>query len=399
MNEAAGNWLIRGVNAVVGDAVAEGAAIVVKNGKIARIAAGGDLPPGEADGLAEVDGGGGWLLPGFIDMHVHGGFGSDFMDASAAAYDAITSFHASKGTTRLLATTVTAPREAIEAVLEASAAYRGRPMPYAALAGVHLEGPFISELWPGAQNPSFISPPRLDWVEAWTSRYPGLIKQLTLAPEKEGAADVIAHLARGGIVAAAGHTDALYAQVEAAAEAGLSQAVHTFNAMRALHHREPGTVGAVLSDDRIHAELIADGHHVHPAAIRLLAKAKPRDRVILITDAISAAGLGDGGYELGGLGVDVVNGVARLREGGSLAGSTLTMIDAVRFMLTHTDLGIAAISRMASANPARQLGLQDATGAIGIGLAADLVLTDADFLDVSHTWVEGRLVHGGSQAG
>ena len=173
----------------------------------------------------------------------------------------------------------------------------------------------------------------------------------------------------------------------------MSQAVHTFNAMRALHHREPGTVGAVLGDNRIHAELIADGHHVHPAAIRLLMQAKPRERVILITDAMSAAGLGDGRYDLGGLDVDVADGVARLREGGSLAGSTLTMIDAVRYVLEHTSLSVAEVSRMASGNPARQLGLRDVTGAIAVGMAADLVLVDASFSSVSHTWVQGRLVH------
>ncbi|QHT60139.1 N-acetylglucosamine-6-phosphate deacetylase [Paenibacillus lycopersici] len=391
MNETAGNWLIRGVNAVVGDTVVEGAAVIVEDGRIAKISS-GDAPV-PAGVLTVIDGNGGWLLPGFIDMHVHGGFGADFMDASKASYDAITSFHASKGTTRMLATTVTAPPEAIEAVLDASAAYRSGDMPHAALQGVHLEGPFISELWPGAQNPAFISPPRLDWVQAWLEKHPGLIKQLTLAPEKGGAAEVIACLAEHGAVAAAGHTDALYAQVEAAVEAGLTQAVHTFNAMRPLHHREPGTVGAVLSDNRIHAELIADGHHVHPAAIRLLVQAKPVDRVILITDAMSAAGLGDGQYDLGGLAVDVAQGVARLREGGSLAGSTLTMIDAFRFMLTHTGLGVAEVSRMASANPARQLGLQEVTGSIAEGKYADLVLADASFETVSRTWVEGRLVY------
>ncbi|QHW30616.1 N-acetylglucosamine-6-phosphate deacetylase [Paenibacillus rhizovicinus] len=391
MNESAGNWLIRGVNAVVGETIVENASVVVADGKISEIRA-GDAQIA-SDGLTVIDGNGGWLLPGFIDMHVHGGAGSDFMDASASAYDAITAYHASNGTTRMLATTVTASREAIEAVLEAAAAYRNGDMPHASLAGVHLEGPFISELWPGAQNPAFISPPRLDWVQTWNTAYPGLIKQLTLAPEKDGAAEVISYLSANGIVAAAGHTDALFAQVEAAVEAGLSQAVHTFNAMRALHHREPGTVGAVLSDNRINAELIADGHHVHPAAIRLLVQAKPLDRVILITDAISAAGLGDGFYELGGLEVDVAQGVARLRHGGNLAGSTLTMINAFRYMLEHTDLDVTEVSRMASGNPASQLGLQDVTGSIAEGKYADLLLADAAFQAVSHTWVQGRLVY------
>ncbi|RAP75517.1 N-acetylglucosamine-6-phosphate deacetylase [Paenibacillus montanisoli] len=392
MNEAERNWHLINVKAVVGDQVIDGS-VSVENGIITAIIEGKYIPPQDTNSRI-VDGQGSWLLPGFIDMHVHGGFGGDFMDASRDAYDTITRFHASKGTTRMLATTVTASQAAIEAVLKATAEYAAGTMPYAQLAGVHLEGPFISELWPGAQNPAYISPPRLDWVQSWNEQYPGLIKQLTLAPEKETACELIAFLSESGIVAACGHTDATYAHITRAADAGLTQAVHTFNAMRGLHHREPGTVGAVLTDDRIYAEIIADGHHVHPAAIALVMKSKPADKVILITDAMAAAGLGDGDYELGGLNVDVVNGVARLRNGGSLAGSTLTMIDALRYVLTHTGLSPAQISRMASGNPARQLGIDEITGSIEIGKRADLVLADAAFTGVSHTWVEGRLVYG-----
>ncbi|MBP3962109.1 N-acetylglucosamine-6-phosphate deacetylase [Paenibacillus lignilyticus] len=392
MKPADNHWFITNVKAIVQDTVVEGS-IIVENGIITAIVEGQFLPA-ENEQHRTIDGNGSWLLPGFIDMHVHGGFGADFMDANREAYDTITRYHAAQGTTRMLATTVTASKEAIEAVLAAANDYVSGEMDYAALGGVHLEGPFISELWPGAQNPAFISPPRVDWVKSWNEQYPGLIKQLTLAPEKERACELIAYLAESGIVAACGHTDATYSQVTAAADAGLTQAVHTFNAMRGLHHREPGTVGAVLTDHRITGEIIADGHHVHPAAIRLLVGAKPADKVVLITDAMSAAGLGDGDYDLGGLIVDVKQGVARLREGGSLAGSTLTMIDAFRYMLTHTDLSPAEVSRMASGNPARQLGLAEVTGSIAVGKRADLVLTDAAFTEVSHTWVNGRLVHG-----
>ncbi|SFS99063.1 N-acetylglucosamine-6-phosphate deacetylase [Paenibacillus sp. BC26] len=392
MKAANNHWFITNVKTIVQDTVVEGS-IIVENGIITAIVEGQFLPA-ENEQHRTIDGNGSWLLPGFIDMHVHGGFGADFMDANREAYDTITRYHAAQGTTRMLATTVTASKEAIEAVLAAANDYVSGEMDYAALGGVHLEGPFISELWPGAQNPAFISPPRVDWVKSWNEQYPGLIKQLTLAPEKERACELIAYLAESNIVAACGHTDATYSQVAAAADAGLTQAVHTFNAMRGLHHREPGTVGAVLTDHRITGEIIADGHHVHPAAIRLLVGAKPVDKVVLITDAMSAAGLGDGDYDLGGLIVDVKQGVARLREGGSLAGSTLTMIDAFRYMLTHTDLSPAEVSRMASGNPARQLGLAEVTGSIAVGKQADLVLTDAAFTEVSHTWVNGRLVHG-----
>jgi len=387
-------WRVNNVRIVLEDQTVQGT-VTVEDGIITAISRSDakDAPAGHNGDWQTIDGAGGVLLPGFVDVHVHGGFGADFMDADKEAYDTITRFHASKGTTTMLATTVTASHDAIEAVLAAASAYIGSgSMPYAALAGVHLEGPFISELWPGAQNPSYISPPRLDWLQKWHGAHPGLIKQLTLAPEKEGALALISWLAEQGIVAACGHTDAKYADIINAADAGLTQAVHTFNAMRALHHREPGTVGAVLSDSRIYAEVITDGHHVHPAAVRLLAASKPADKVILITDAIAAAGLGDGSYKLGGLEVDVQDSVARLHEGGNLAGSTLTMIDAFRFMVENTSLSIPQISRMASANPAAQLGLQDRIGRIAVGKQADLVLTDDAFKEVRATWVNGRQV-------
>lgn len=381
-------FIITNVHTVFEDRVEKGS-VVVKHGLIEAI----DFGEQAASGPDTIDGEGGYLLPGFIDMHVHGGFGADFMDANRQSYDKITQFHAANGTTTMLATTMTADKSSIEAVLEATADYRMTAMPYAALHGVHLEGPFISEKWPGAQNPAHIRTPQLGWLQDWAERWPDVIRQLTLAPEKEGALETIAWSSQNGIVAALGHTDALYAEVEAAADAGLTQAVHTYNAMRGLHHREPGTLGAVLTDDRIHAEVIADGHHVHPAAIRLLAAAKPLDKVILITDAISAAGMPDGTYELGGLPVTVSAGVARLTEGGALAGSSLTMIGAFRFMLEHTNLSIAELSRMASGNAARQLGIDGRTGSIATGKQADLVWTDAAW-NVRGTWVGGCKVYG-----
>lgn len=329
------------------------------------------------------------LLPGFIDIHVHGGHGGDFMDADAASYDNITSFHARGGTTTILATTVTASREKISQVLQAASAYRSRPMPGAKLAGVHLEGPFISPKWSGAQNPAHIAPPQTDWLKEWTEAYPGLIKIMTLAPEREGALGVIEWLRGQGIVASAGHTDASFEEIQGAAAAGLCHAVHTFNAMKGLHHREPGTAGAVLADGRITAEVIADGHHVHPACIRLLAQAKGPEQLVLITDAISASGLESGNYKLGGLDVVMADGVARLREGGALAGSTLTMIEAVRYAVTKAGLSLQAASQAASGNPARVLGLDKITGSIASGKRADLVLVNPDW-SVEQVWIDGK---------
>ncbi|NHN29798.1 N-acetylglucosamine-6-phosphate deacetylase [Paenibacillus sp. S3N08] len=345
------------------------------------------------DALTEkIDGAGGWVLPGFIDVHVHGGYGHDFMDADAAELDIITRFHAMHGTSTMLATTVTAPKTELDLVLKRVTAYRKQAaMPFAQILGVHLEGPFISDQWCGAQNPSHIVAPQLAWLADWTDRFPGTIRMQTLAPETEGALAYITALTQQGIIAALGHTDATYAQVEAAVQHGLSHAVHTFNAMRGLHHREPGTVGAVMGNPAIMAEVIADGHHVHPAAISLLAQAKGPEGMLLITDAMSAAGLGDGEFELGGLSVIVRDGVARLKEGDSLAGSTLTMIAALRFAVLNAGIRIEHASRMASANPARQLGIEGTTGSLMPGLQADVLLLNAQ-LELEHVWIGGRSI-------
>ncbi|WP_028549873.1 N-acetylglucosamine-6-phosphate deacetylase [Paenibacillus sp. UNC451MF] len=338
-----------------------------------------------------IDGQGGWMLPGFIDVHVHGGYGHDFMDADAEGLDEITRFHAHNGTSVMLATTVTASKADIDQVLSRVQSYREAGMPYAQLLGVHLEGPYISAKWPGAQNPQFIVPPQPAWLEDWTQRFPGLIKMQTLAPESEGAIDYIEALTRQGIVAALGHTDASFDQVQLAAEHGLSHAVHTFNAMTRLHHREPGTVGAVLTNPAIMAEVIADGHHVHPACIRLLAQMKGPDNLLLITDAMSAAGLGNGEYKLGGLDVIVNGGVARLKEGDSLAGSTLTMIEAFRYTVNEVGISVEHASRMASGTPARRLGIDAETGALEPGKQADVLLLNKQ-LELERVWVQGRVI-------
>lgn len=383
--ELKSKWHIHNVQLVLEDGVAEGA-VSVEDGRIAAVLPAGSRLP--EDGRPVLDGGGGYLLPGFIDMHVHGGNGSEYMEATVDAFAAISRFHAVHGTTGLLATTVTASREDTEAVLACAADFRLAGGSYAKLLGVHLEGPFISPKWPGAQNPAYISTPRLDWVQSWEAQYPGLIRQLTLAPETTGALELIRWLSERNIIAAAGHTDADYETMLEAAEHGLSQAVHTYNAMTPLHHRKPGTVGAVLTHDGICAELIADGHHVHPGAIRLLLRAKPLEQVVLITDAMSAAGLGNGTYKLGELDVLVQDGVATLAKEGNLAGSTLTMIQALRFILEQTELEIWEASRLASANPARRLGLWEQTGSIAAGKQADLVWTDSS-LQIRQTWVDG----------
>ena len=334
------------------------------------------------------------IVPGFIDIHVHGGNGEDFMDASPEVLDKITSFHSSQGTTAMLATSMTAPKERLDHVLAEVDRYRSGDMPYAQLEGVHLEGPFISPKWPGAQNPDHIVLPNVSWLQEWEKQYPGLIRQVTLAPEREGALEVISWLREQRITAALGHTDSTYEDVQRAVEYGLHHAVHMFNAMTPLHHRNPGTAGAVLSDPRISAEIIADGIHVHPVAISILAQVKQgNEQLVLITDAMAAAGLDDGEYKIGDLPVIVKNGEARLKEGGALAGSTLTMVRGFRYLVQEVGLSLVAASRAASLTPARLLGIDHRTGSLAKGKQADIVLLNEN-LDIDTVWVKGRKIGG-----
>lgn len=332
----------------------------------------------------------GLLIPGFVDVHVHGGAGHDFMYAGSREISETAALHAMNGTTTMLATTMTASKSDIDRALAEVSAYRSGGMPYAQIAGVHLEGPFISRKWPGAQNVEHIVPPNPEWLEEWTRAYPGLIRQVTLAPELEGAARIIAWLRDQGITAALGHTDASYEEVTAAADAGLSQAVHAFNQMTPLHHRRPGAAGAVLADNRIRAEVIADGIHVHPAAVSLLARLKGPDGLILITDAMSAAGLNDGIYSIGDLPVIVKDGSAHLRDHPDvLAGSTLTMIRGFRFLIREAGLTIEDASRAASLNPARSIGMEKVIGTLEAGKRADILLLDKG-LELCGVWIKGR---------
>lgn len=346
-----------------------------------------DLDVLNAQSIRETDG---YIIPGFIDIHVHGGNGEDFMDSNKEVLDTITSYHCSQGTTSMLATTMTAPKAAIDSVLKEVNEYKQHEMPYTRLEGVHLEGPFISPKWPGAQNPEHIVHANIDWLEEWETAYPGLVKQVTLAPERDGALEAITWLKDHNIVAALGHTDATYDEVLNAVEAGLSHGVHTFNAMTGLHHRKPGTVGAMLSDDRLSAEIIADGIHVHPAGVRILARMKQDYNLILITDAMSATGMADGEYTLGDLPVVVENGIATLKSNrDSLAGSTLTMIKGFQFLIKEIGLDIERASQLASRNPAKKLGIDYRTGSLKDGYQADVLLLNND-LEINGVWVQGH---------
>lgn len=332
------------------------------------------------------------LLPGFIDLHVHGGDGHDTMDATPGALAAMSRFFARHGVTAFLPTTMTAPH----AEIHRAVANLGRmltttePVPSGArMLGIHVEGPYISPVYPGAQPASSIRPPNLgEFAELVAA---GPVRMMTLAPEVEGADELIAATLAQGAVAVWGHTNATYEACLRAADLGVTQATHTYNAMSPLHHRKPGALGATLTLDTIYAQLIADNIHVHAGAMRLLARCKGVERTVLITDAMRAAGLPDGEYELGGQAVTVRAGACRLADG-TLAGSILTMERALANFMAATDLPLATAWPVTSRTPAQSLGLGHEFGALAPGYHGDVVLLDAA-LTVVATVVGGAVVY------
>ena len=310
------------------------------------------------------------------------------MDATQTALTTIAHYFAQHGVTSWLPTTMSASREAIVAVLDAVADCP-QPPDGAQHLGVHVEGPYLTSAWRGAQAPAALRLPDPQEYGAWLRS--GVVRLITLAPELPGADQLIDAGRCHGIEFAIGHSGADYETVLAAAERGLRQATHTFNGMAGLHHRAPGTLGAVLDDDRVLAQLIGDGLHVHPAMMRLLLRAKGTERVILISDAMRATGLGDGDFELGGQDVTVRGGAARTLDG-ALAGSTVTLDEILRRVMHHAGLSLAQALPMASAVPAAALGLAGRKGSLQPGADADLILLD-DEAQVRLTMVAGRVVY------
>jgi N-acetylglucosamine-6-phosphate deacetylase len=336
-----------------------------------RISAVGDRDaPAGAEDL-----GGAWLLPGYIDLHVHGGGGHD---AAASPQDlaAAVAFHRRHGTTRTLVSLVTAPVDALVRQLDWIAdLVAAGPSPDGHVVGAHLEGPFLSRSYCGAQNPAHLLEPEPRVVSRLLDAARGTLRSLTVAPELPGALELIRDVRAAGAVAALGHTGATYEEAMAAIDAGAGLATHLFNGMRPLRHREPGVIGAALLSGLAY-ELINDGIHVHPAITSLLAR--DATRLVLVTDAIDASGVGEGDFVLGGQAVRVRDGAARLVSTGSLAGSTLTMDAAVRRAVRDCGVPIEVASAAASGNPARVLGIADRCGAIAVGLDADLVVLGDD---------------------
>jgi N-acetylglucosamine-6-phosphate deacetylase len=330
-----------------------------------------------------------WVAPGFIDTHVHGGGGAQCNTSDPDEILAVARFHAGYGTTGLLATTVAAPIAELESVLAAiTDAATVTASGGAAVLGAHLEGPFLSRSFPGAMDPGHFLPPTRDVWERLLGVTPGVLAMMTIAPELPGALELTSALATAGAVVSLGHTDASYDQALAAARAGATSVTHLFNAMRPMHHRDPGVVGAALDLPDVSCELICDGLHVAGPALRLAERAKGPGGVRLVTDAIEATGMPDGDYRLGGATVTARDGRAVVPGTDRLAGSTLTMQDAVRNAVLMLGVTVEAAVALASANPARLLGIADRKGALAPGYDADLVVLGDD-LDVERTMVAG----------
>jgi N-acetylglucosamine-6-phosphate deacetylase len=346
----------------------ENFAILIENDRIAAV----DHISKFSSAHHIVDAQGKRIIPGLIDIHVHGAVSADTMDAQDEALGKMAGFFASKGVTSFLPTTVTASRHDIDAAVNCVGSM-AQSTHGARILGIHLEGPYLGVEHKGAQPEQHLRSARpeeyLPWLEA------GLVRLLTVAPEIEGVITFIEKGTQKGVKFAVGHSSARYEQMVQAIDAGLSQATHTFNGMPSLHHRKPGVVGAVLTDDRVFAQVIADGIHLHPAVVKLIFLAKGVGRTVLITDAIRATGAQDGKHRLGDQLIEVKDGIART-DSGSLAGSTLTMDRALRNACEITGRSMDEMLPAATTIAAESLGMEAEIGALKPGLMADLVFLD-----------------------
>ncbi len=330
------------------------------------------------------------VLPGFIDEHIHGAGGADAMDGTVSAFETISKTLVKEGTTSFLATTMTVSKDKILNSLSTVKDYEGAK-DGARIVGVHLEGPFISKKFKGAQAEQFVEKPSVALMHEFLEASGNKIKIVSLAPEEDGALEFIEFLTKNGVVASVGHSAAKYEEVLRAFNAGAKNVTHTYNAQSPLHHREIGVVGSALLIDELNTEVICDTIHVSVPAIKVLVKNKKDDKVVLITDSMRAKGLQDGESELGGQKVIVKNGEARLIDG-TLAGSILKMNDAIKNVVEKAGVSLEKAVDFATINPARVLGIEKEAGSIKKGKRADFTVIDKDF-NVCMTVVGGEIVY------
>ncbi|MEC3757956.1 N-acetylglucosamine-6-phosphate deacetylase [Bacillus halotolerans] len=373
----ADSLLLSGISIVTENEVIKNGYVGVKDGKISAVST--ERPKEqyskEIQGPKDAV-----LLPGMIDIHIHGGYGADTMDASFSALDAMSSRLPEEGTTSFLATTITQEHGQISQALVNARDWKSAEESSslgAELIGIHLEGPFVSPKRAGAQPKEWIRPSDLALFKKWQQEAGGLIKIVTLAPEEDQQFELIRYLKDESIIASMGHTDADSALLLEAFEAGASHMTHLYNAMSQFHHREPGVIGTALAHEGYVTELIADGIHSHPLAAKLAFLAKGSSKLILITDSMRAKGLKDGVYEFGGQSV-TVKGKTALLPDGTLAGSILKMNEGARHMRAFTNCSWTDIANITSANAAKQLGIFDRKGSITEGKDADLVIVSSE---------------------
>jgi N-acetylglucosamine-6-phosphate deacetylase len=367
---------------VLTDRLAERGQVVVEDGRIRAIVT------GELQYSPTADYGDAYVAPGFIDLHIHGMAGASVMDASRPALKHMARRMAAQGTTTFLPSTVTESLATTRRVIAAVREYMESPAEDCSqVPGIHLEGPWISPEHKGMQNEAYIMPPDVETAGDLLDLAGGTVLRVSVAPERPGAEALIRMLRARDVFVSIAHTGATYEQAMGAVDLGATQVTHCFNAMTPFRHRAPGAAGAAMLSPDLYAELIADGIHVHPAAMRLLIRSKGRERVMLVTDALSAAELSDGVYELGGKEVFVRDGAARLADG-TIASSTLTMDGAVRNIMRLCEVSLVDAIHMASTTPAEAMGWGERKGKLRAGYDADLAVLDRDLRPIA-TWIGG----------
>ncbi|MEF3301995.1 N-acetylglucosamine-6-phosphate deacetylase [Paenibacillus sp. GYB003] len=377
--------IVTNVRAVTETSIVPSAAVLVADGRIERIGSGEAAWTGLVPDAERIDGQGMLLVPGMIDVHIHGANGCDMMDGTEESVQQVSRACAETGCTSFLATSVSSDLDSLLAMIRSVKRTVGREKG-ASIAGLHLEGPYLNAKRKGMQNEAYLRHPDIGEMKRIFDEADGLIRMVTIAPELPGGTEMIAFLRERGAIVAVAHSDATYEEAKRAFAEGASHVTHCFNGMRPIHHRDPGLVVAAFEEEHVSLQAIVDHVHLHPAIVRLMHRVKGADKMVLITDALQAMGLGDGTYTFGGHLVRVKDGVACLRDG-TLASSTVTMNKALRYT---TELGIPLTEavRMASTTPADILGLRDA-GRIAPGCRADLVLLNDEF-EVEWTMIGGE---------
>ncbi len=378
---------------VIGDRIIQNGAVVVIGNKILFVGDERDsrllLKAADRSVFRIINAQGGYIAPGLIDIHIHGSAGVDLMDGTEEALRTMARYLAATGTVGFLPSTVTASREKTKRVAEIVASYTRQP-DEAAVLGVHLEGPYISHQYKGAQYGPAIREADLEELQSLYDILGDKMRLVTLAPETPRAMEAIDWLVERDVAVAIGHSNATYDEAAAAIKRGANHGTHLYNGMRGMHHREPGVVGALLSEPDAYVQLIPDMIHVHPGALKVALACKPVERVILITDAVQATGLEDGEYVLGDQRIFVRDGAAYLAEG-NLAGSTLSLLQAVKNMINVLGVPIEDAFQMASKNPAEAVGLRD-KGWIREGYDADILVLSPD-LELKMTIIDGAVAY------